>query len=97
MKTIHESKVHVRDKSHDVLILEGTQGLKFKMTYECSNGSEWFAGKLFVDNKWEHFFSMLDLGVVVDTSMYIKSPFQRKERCEELQKLGEKFFENMMN
>jgi len=89
MKTIHESKY--------VLILKDSNDVRFKMTYECSNGNERFTGELFVGYKWEHFFSMMDLGVEVDKSMYVKSEFQRKERCVELQKLGKKFFKNMMD
>jgi hypothetical protein len=97
MKTIYESKVHVRDMSHDVLILEGPQYLKMKMTYECSNATERFTGELFMGQKWEHFFSMLDLGVTVDKSMYVRSEIERRNRSVELQKLGKKFFESMKN
>jgi hypothetical protein len=75
------------------LILEGPP--IFKMTYECSNASERFKGELFVGNKWEHFFSMLDLGVVEEKSMYVREEIVRKQRCRELQKLGKKFYENM--
>jgi hypothetical protein len=95
MEKIHESKIHNSSISHDVLILKGSQNIKFKMTYECSNASERFTGELFVGLKWEHFFSILDLGVVVDKGMYIRSEIERIERCEKLQTLGIKFFENM--
>lgn len=96
MKTIHESSIHNSDMSHDVLILEGFQYMKFKMTYECSNATERFTGELFVGNKWEHFFSMLDLGVMNDSTRFLDSEIQRKERCKNLQKLGIKFFNNIM-
>jgi hypothetical protein len=97
MKKIHESQVHVNYKSHDVLVLESDKGVKFKMTYTCENASERFQGELFVGDKWEHFFSLLDLGEVGNKSMYVRSESERRHRCVYFQKLGKKFFEKMMN
>ena len=93
-KVIYESKIHVRDKSHDVMIIQEPKvnGVKLKMTYECYNAVERFTGELFVGGKWEHFFSMLDLGVLPDSSNYVREDFTRKERCEVLQGIGTKFF-----
>jgi hypothetical protein len=45
---------------------------------------------------WEHSFSMLDLGVWVDSSMYVKDDSVRLERTEELIKKGIEFF-NILN
>jgi hypothetical protein len=49
-KVIYESKIHLRDKSHDVLVIQDTKvnGVKLKMTYECYNAVERFTGDLFV-------------------------------------------------
>lgn len=98
-KVIYESKVHVRDKSHDVLVIQDPRvnGVKLKMTYECYNAVERFTGELFVGGKWEHFFSILDLGVTSDSSNYVRDELVRKNRCKDLQKLGTEFFNLMIN
>ena len=95
MKTLYESQVHIRDKSHDVIVIQDVSkvnGVKLKMTYECYNAQERFTGDLFVGGKWEHFFSTLDLGIIVDTGNYVRSEEFRKTRATELRKLGTKFF-----
>jgi hypothetical protein len=96
-KIIYESKIHISSKSHDVLILQEPKvnGVKLKMTYECYNAVERFTGELFVGGKWEHFFSILDLGVIPDKSNYVREEFIRKKRCGELQKLGSDFFDSV--
>ena len=96
-KIIYESKIHISNKSHDVLILQEPKvnGVKLKMTYECYNALERFTGELFVGGKWEHFFSILDLGVLPDSSNYVREDYIRKKRCEELQKLGSDFFKSI--
>jgi hypothetical protein len=94
MKTLYESQVHIRDKSHDVIVLQEND-IKMKMTYECYNARESFTGDLFVGGKWEHFFSTLDLGIVQDSSNYVRSEEFRKTRAMELRKLGIKFFNSI--
>lgn len=98
-KVIHESKIHIRDKSHDVLVIQDTKvnGVKLKMTYECYNAVERFTGDLFVGGKWEHLFSLMDLGITSDSSNYVRSEMFRQDRCQVLQGLGIKFFNSMMN
>ena len=67
VKELYRSKLHKRDKSHDVCIVQdniNVNGSKLKMTYECYNGVDRFTGERFVSGKWEHNFSMLDLGVL---------------------------------
>ena len=98
-KKIYESKIHLGAKSHDVLVIQEPKvnGVKLKMTYECYNAIERFTGELFVGGKWEHFFSLLDLGVTPDTSNYVRDGMVRKERCKELQGLGIKFFNSITN
>jgi hypothetical protein len=41
LKEIYRSKLHLRDKSHDMCIVKdpsAVNGAKLKMTYECYNG-----------------------------------------------------------
>ena len=98
-KVIYESKIHVRDKSHDVLVIQEPKvnGVKLKMTYECYNANERFTGELFVGGKWEHFFSILDLGVTSDSSNYVSDEFVREKRSKQLQELGINFFNLIRN
>lgn len=99
VKELYRSKIHIRDKSHDVCIIQdniNVNGSKFKMTYECYNALERFTGERFVGGKWEHTFSILDLGVIVNSSMYVMSDSVRLKRTEELIKKGIEFF-NILN
>lgn len=90
-KELYRSKIHTDSKSHEVIVIE-EGGYKLKMTYECYNAVERFTGELFVGGKWEHFFSLLDLGVLPDTSNYVRSGDHRLVRTEELIKKGLDFF-----
>ena len=100
VKELYRSKLHKRDKSHDVCIIQDTTrgqlGSKLKMTYECYNALERFTGDRFVGGKWEHNFSMLDLGVLSESSMYIRDDSERLRRTEELIKKGIEYF-NILN
>ena len=99
VKELYRSKLHKRDKSHDVCIVQdniNVNGSKLKMTYECYNGVDRFTGDRFVSGKWEHNFSMLDLGVLSDSSMYVTDDSVRLKRTEELIKKGIEFF-NILN
>jgi hypothetical protein len=99
VKELYRSKLHKRDKSHDVCIIQNNMsvnGSKLKMTYECYNALERFTGEQWNGGKWEHTFSMLDLGVWVDSYMYVKDDSVRLERTEELIKKGIEFF-NILN
>ena len=98
-KVIYESKIHIRDKSHDVLVIQEPKvnGVKLKMTYECYNAVERFTGELFVGGKWEHLFSILDLGVTSDSSNYVRDEFVREKRSKQLQELGINFFNLIRN
>ena len=99
VKEIYRSKLHKREKSHDVCIIQDqskVRGVKLKMTYECYNALERFTGEQWNGGKWEHTFSMLDLGVWVDSSMYVKDDSVRLERTEELIKKGIEYF-NILN
>ena len=98
-KVIYESKSHTRDTSHDVLVIQEPKvnGVKINMTDECYNAVERFTGELFVGGKWEHFFCLRDLGITSDKSMYVRDETTRSNKCKQLQELGIKFFNLMMN
>jgi hypothetical protein len=99
VKELYRSKLHKRDKSHDVCIIQdqsNVRGVKLKMTYECYNSLERFAGEQWNGGKWEHIFSLLDLGVWVESSMYVSDDSVRLKRAEELIKKGIEFF-NILN
>ncbi len=93
---IYRSKLHENNKSHDVLIIKTkvTQSRNpktIKMTYESYYASERFSGEIWDGTKWEHFFSMIDLGVLPQGDYYVKNASNRVSRCEELQSKGIKF------
>lgn len=98
-KELYRSKLHSREKSHDVVIIQdqtNVRGVKLKMTYESYNAVERFTGELFVGGKWEHTFSMPDLGVSSDKSMYVCSEQKRLSRAESLIEKGISLF-NILN
>jgi hypothetical protein len=98
-KELYRSKLHTRDKSHDVVIIQDitrVSGCKLKMTYECYNAVERFTGEQLVGGKWEFNFSMSDLGVSSDSSMYVSSEMKRDQRAESLMKRGIELF-NILN
>ena len=99
-KELYRSKVHKRDSSHDVVIIQDTTrgqlGSKLKMTYESYNAVERFTGERLVGGKWEFNFSMSDLGVSSDRTMYVSSEEKRLSRAEDLMKKGIEFF-NILN
>lgn len=98
-KELYRSKVHNRDNSHDVIIIQDTtrvSGVKLKMTYESYNAVERFTGEQLVGGKWEHTFSIMDLGVSPDRSMYVCSEHKRLSRAEDLMKKGIELF-NILN
>jgi hypothetical protein len=99
VKELYRSKLHGRDKSHDVVIIQDTtrvSGCKLKMTYECYNAVERFTGERFVGGKWEFNFSMEDLGVTPDRSNYVCDSSKRLARAESLIEKGIQFF-NILN
>lgn len=98
-KELYRSKLHTRDKSHDVVIIQDTtrvNGCKLKMTYECYNANERFTGERLVGGKWEFNFSMSDLGVSSESSMYVSSEMKREQRSESLIVKGIELF-NIIN
>jgi hypothetical protein len=99
IKQIYRSEIHNRDKSHDVCIIQDqskVRGVKLKMTYESYNALERFTGEQWVGGKWEHTFSMLDLGVTPDSSSYVWGNSKRLKRTEDLIMKGIEYF-NIIN
>jgi hypothetical protein len=96
VKQIYRSEHHKKEKSHDVCIVQQSdvvRGVKLKMTYESYNAVERFTGELYVGGKWEHLFSMLDLGVEPERSSYnIWNDAKRLKRAEDLIAKGVDYF-----
>lgn len=95
VKQIYRSEIHKNERSHDVCIVQQSnvvKGVKLKMTYESYNAVERFTGELFVNGKWEHHFSMLDLGVESERSSYIWDNSKRLKRAEDLISRGINYF-----
>ena len=98
-KELYRSKLHTRNKSHDVVIIQDitiVKGCKLKMTYECYNANERFTGERLVGGKWEFNFSISDLGVSSNSSMYVCSEEKRLSQAEDLMKKGIELF-NILN
>lgn len=95
-KIIYSVSSHLRDQSHEVRIIENENKVKLKMTYESYNAVERFTGEQFSNGKWEHTFSMMDLGIVPDRSMFVCNEGKREDRSEKLFGLGTKLF-NILN
>lgn len=96
VKKIYSVSTHLRDSSHEMRVIQNEVGIKLKMTYESYNAAERFTGEQFVNGKWEHTFSMLDLGVTPDRTMYVSGTGHREDRAEALFGLGTKLF-NILN
>lgn len=99
LKELYRSKLHVRDKSHDMCIVQDqsvVNGVKLKMTYECYNALERFTGELWVGGKWEHTFTLMDLNEDVEKAMYIHDNDKRTDRAEKLFEKGKVLF-NIIN
>ena len=95
-KLIHSVSSHLRDRSHEMRIIQNENNVKLKMTYEAYNANERFTGEQFINGKWEHTFSMLDLGQTPDTKIYVSSEGKREDRASKLFVLGIKLF-NILN
>lgn len=83
MKTIFKKEVNLNNQSHVCHLLE-INDKKVKMTYESYNATERFTVDIFDGYKWNHFLSIMDLGVKPETSSYVWSDNRRIQRAEEL-------------
>lgn len=89
MKILYRNPIHLLEKSHDCLIAEfgniKNGGKKAKITYESYNAIERCNVDFFDGNKWNHIFSMLDMGIEPNTSAYnIWDAAERKKRADTL-------------
>lgn len=98
MKVLFRNSTHIDSKSHDCLIGQignkGNGGRTVKFTYEAYNAVERFTVEIFDGHKWNHFLSMLDLGIQLEASAYnIWDEIKRKRRANDLIKLAESMCE----
>jgi hypothetical protein len=89
MRIIFRKSIHTDNKSHDCVIAEfGNRrngGKIVKITYEAHNAVERCNVEIFDGYKWNHFLSMLDMGIEPNTSAYnIWNASQRKKRADDL-------------
>lgn len=95
MKEILRSEIHTREKSYESLIVKLDINKLVKMTYECYNAIERFTGEIFDGYKWNHFFSIHDLGEMGEKSNYVTDNTFRQKRCGELQKKALNYIETI--
>ena len=88
MKQLFRNSTHTQSKSHDCLIAE-IKGKKIKVTYEAYNAVERCNTEIFDGDKWNHFLSMLNMGIEPDNCAYIWDEKKRKNRADELFKKAE--------
>ena len=88
MKQLFRNSTHTQSKSHDCLIAE-IKGKKIKVTYEAYNAVERCNTEIFDGDKWNHFLSMLNMGIEQDNCAYIWDETKRKNRADELFKKAE--------
>lgn len=89
MKNLERNSTHKNERSHDCLLMEignkGNGGKVVKFTYEAYNAVEKCNTEIFDGEKWNHIFSIMDLGVMPETSAYnIWDSAKRKLRADDL-------------
>jgi hypothetical protein len=84
MKILLRNKIHDKNRSHDVTIVEAKNNLKIKLTYEAANAYEYYTGEAFDGNKFNTLFHISDLGVQSNSSAYINSPSAREVQANSL-------------
>ncbi len=97
LNEIYRSKMHLREKSHDMVITKDPKGSKLKMTYECYGGLEKFTGEVWTGIGWEQAFTLMDLNESVEPAMYIQSGDTRTTRAEKLFTKGKYLFDVINN
>lgn len=95
MKRIHDGWVH-KNGTHMTRI-DVYKDRKFKMTYESGNAFERFKIELFDGDNWNVVATMEDLGIQRNTSSYINSEIEAKNRCVTMTTAGEKFIKMLMS
>jgi hypothetical protein len=89
MRTIIRNSIHNLTRSHECIVCEignvRNGGKKVKITYEAYNAVEKFNVEFFEGNKFNHIFSMLDMGELPNSSAYnVWDERKRKKRAEDL-------------
>lgn len=96
MKTILRNKRHVKDRSHDVHIIQ-VGDKKLKLTYETYNSLERYNIEVFNGEKLNLIGTINDLGVEPNSSAYLLlTPEQREKRVDEIFKIATKFITALM-
>ena len=96
MKKIFRNSLHSSCKSHDCLIMD-IKGKKVKIAYEAYNAVERCNVDFFDGEKWNHIFSMLDMGVQCVPSAYnIWDENKRKKRADDLFENAKKMSEAIL-
>jgi hypothetical protein len=98
MKVLFRNPTHTDSRSHDCLIAEignkSNGGKTVKFTYEANNAVERFNVEIFDGHKWNHFLSILDMGINPENSAYnIWDEIKRKRRADDLINLAESMCE----
>ena len=79
MTQLFDSLLHEENRSHVVHIFD-FHGKNIKFIYESYNAVEKFNIEIFDGYKWNHFLSMLDLGYMPETNIYL---FKKKRIIKE--------------
>ncbi len=80
MEEIFRNIAHKGDRMHDCSVLN-ISGKFVKITYECYNAVERCNVDIFDGDKWNQIFSMLDLGIMPESSAYSWRDELKKERA----------------
>jgi len=102
MNTLFRNNLHKEGKSHDCLICEigniRNGGKKVKITYEAYNAVEKCNVDFFDGDKFNHIFSMLDMGELPNSSAYnIWDEQKRKKRADDLFKKAVAMCEKLLD
>lgn len=95
------NKIHERERSYDMCIIMivneyADKNVRVRLTYESYNAVERFNGETFDGIKWNNIFCLPDLGVLPDTSMYIRDSSRRIERVKELTEKAYKYIDTIL-
>lgn len=93
-KIIYSNYSHNGDKTRDTKLIK-IENKVFKFSYDAHNCSESFTGELFDGDRFNHIFSLLDVGLPA-ASVYIWDESKIKTRLELLTKNGLEFVKLLM-
>lgn len=97
-QVVYRSDMNKTEYSHNVVIYNhfvGNTATKVKMTYQYNEYDEAFDGQVLVNNTWEYFFNMYDLGF--ERKKFDKDDiFARQDRYKEMEIKGLEFIEKVL-